>query len=67
MTDKILDMLILRLTAPKTSGIGINLPDERSACALAKRVAERTGRSVTVHDEDGIPLVTFHGRAPKSN
>lgn len=64
MTDKNLNMLI-RLK--KIAGTAVDLADERAAFALAQRLADTTGGSVIVRDENGGFLATFHGRAPNLN
>ena len=45
------------------SMIALDLADAEAACAVAKRIAERTGRTVTVRDADGKLLDTFRRAA----
>lgn len=56
MTDKNLSMFI-RLK--KIPGIAADLADERAAFTLAQRIANGTGRSVAVRDENGDLLATI--------
>jgi hypothetical protein len=48
-------------TPRKYSMIALDLHDEEEALALAKRLAEQTGRTVTVRDADQDLLGTFKG------
>jgi hypothetical protein len=41
--------------------IALELVDAEAALAVAKRMAEQTGCTVTVHDADGELLETFQG------
>jgi hypothetical protein len=46
------------------SMIALDLKDEEAAVGLARRLAEQTGRTVTVRNADGELLGTFRGAAP---
>ena len=37
--------------------------DEEAALDLGRRIASQAGRAITVHDAQGVPLVTFEGAA----
>jgi hypothetical protein len=41
--------------------VALELVDAEAALALARWMAEQTGRTVTVHDADGELLETFQG------
>jgi hypothetical protein len=41
--------------------IALELVDAEAALSLAKRMAQQTGRTVTVRDADGKVLETFQG------
>jgi hypothetical protein len=45
--------------AKQLSRIAVELDNTKEALALAKRLAEQTGRTVTVRDADGQILDTF--------
>jgi hypothetical protein len=45
------------------SMIALDLADAEAAFAVAKRIAEQTGRTVTVRDADGKVLDTFRRAA----
>lgn len=57
MTGKNLNML---MKLKKTSRGGVDLSDEREVFALAQRIADHTGDTVTLRDENGVVLATFH-------
>lgn len=61
MTDKNLNMLIRH---KKIAGIAVDLANESAALALAQHVADSTGRSVIVRDENGLALATFQPAKP---
>ena len=44
--------------------IALDFKDEEAAVGLARRLAEQTGRTVTVRNADGELLGTFRGAAP---
>jgi hypothetical protein len=60
MTDKAPEPCSIRFDRPERSVFALDLPDDRTAFALAQSIAQRTGRSVTVRDVDGVLLATFH-------
>jgi hypothetical protein len=47
------------LSAGSTSVFILDLDDEEKALDIGRRIAEETGRAVTVRDESGIALATF--------
>jgi hypothetical protein len=53
------------LSAGSTSVFILDLDDEEKALDIGRRIAEETGRAVTVRDESGIPLATF--QAPRKH
>jgi hypothetical protein len=59
MTDKTYDTV--GPGASKLSRVILEAVDERAAFAVAERIARRTGRTVTVRNENGVPLATFRG------
>lgn len=58
----LLDIIIIDVantnTAQPESVIVIDLADEEAALKVAKEIAEKTGRSVTVKDENMIEIQT---------
>ncbi|TWB88162.1 hypothetical protein FBZ93_119152 [Bradyrhizobium macuxiense] len=44
-----------------TSVIVLDLTDEEAALDAGRRIAALTGRTLTVRNEEGLPLATFEG------
>ncbi|MCC8961484.1 hypothetical protein H8A95_03905 [Bradyrhizobium sp. Pear76] len=44
-----------------TSVIVLDLTDEETALDIGRRIAALTGRTLTVRNEEGLPLATFEG------
>ena len=55
--------VVLGAGAPGLSMIALDLDNEEQALALAKLLAERTGRAITVLDADGCILDTVQAAA----
>jgi hypothetical protein len=53
------------LSAGSTSVFILDLEDEEKALDIGRRIAQETGRAVTVRDECGTALATFQG--PRKN
>jgi DNA-binding LacI/PurR family transcriptional regulator len=52
-------VVVIGAGAKQRSMIAVDLDDTKEAFALAKRLAEQTGRTITVRDADGQILDTF--------
>ena len=52
-------VVVIGAGANQLSRIAVELDDTKEALALAKRLAEQTGRTITVRDADGEILDTF--------
>jgi hypothetical protein len=58
-------VVVIGAGAKQLSMIAVDLNDTKEASALAKRLAEQTGRTITVRDADGqildrFPAITRH-------
>ena len=59
MTGKTQNIAIVGIGAASLSRIALDLVDAEAAFAVAKRIVEQTGRTVTVRDTDGEVLGKF--------
>ncbi|MCK1337421.1 hypothetical protein IVB38_15630 [Bradyrhizobium sp. 38] len=55
------NIAVIGAGATKLSVFALDLENAEEACAVAKRLAEMTGRTVTVRDADGEVLGIFPG------
>jgi hypothetical protein len=55
------------LSAGSTSVFVLDLEDEDKALDIGRRIAQETGRAVTVRDESGTTLATFDGTLKSQN
>jgi hypothetical protein len=58
-------VVVIGAGAKQLSMIAVDLADTKEVFALAKRLAEQTGRTITVRDADGqildrFPAITRH-------
>jgi hypothetical protein len=58
-------VVVVGAGAKQLSMIAVDLDDTKEALALAKRLAEQTGQTITVRDADGqildrFPAITRH-------
>ena len=53
-----LEPLLIQIVSRGSKTVALDLPDNEQALAIAKRIAERTGRAVTARTDEGV-LATF--------